>query len=348
MLTVMPTSRLTSPRTLRASRVTAYLLLFTTLTLTACLTLVACGTSSLTNPTTIPTDIPTDIPTKPTSTAPTRNPLGQGLDIINYPIDDSRGSVGRAFAVVADHPLPISPEAAALWKRQGLRFLAVPLAQLEPLLRDLPLAGSVQRQTFGPLTRWTPIAIGGSSNTSRIIAGLGSPTRNPSLNSNLTLPPGRLRILARAWDEPVLDQPANQSTTPATPRASLRLELLPQHEQADPDLTTFIQPPKRSIDRAGRVFDDLALAFLAKPDEAYLIIPESPAITWQRAEDASNDHPTPTPTLEPNTENTNPQPPTLGEVTLSNAAFSGSGRVKVIVVLIPRSAGVFNLLPFAR
>lgn len=267
---------------------------------------------------------------------PTRNPLGAGIDVVNYPIDDARGSIGRALASWSDRAVPIPPAAAELWHRHGLRVLAVPAAEVEGVLRSLPLAGTVQRQSFGVLTRWTPIAIGGSWTGSRVIGGL----RRPGATADLVLPAGRLRMLARAWDEPVVDG--------SVARARLRLELLPQHEQTDPDLAAVLETPKRPIDRAGRPFDELSVSMMAVPGEVYLIVPEAPGVEWQRAEDASNDRPGVTPTRVDPGAATDRQPPTLGEAMLSNAAYSGSASVKVVVVLVPRSAEVFELLPPRR
>lgn len=264
---------------------------------------------------------------------PTRNPLGQGLEIVCVPVDDSRGSVGRALAAFADRPLPVPPAVAESWRSRGLRLVAVPAGDVEAILQGLPLAGSVQRQSFAALTRWTPIAIGGSWTGARLIGG----AREPGSSASLVLPSGRLRILARAWDEPTIER--------SLLRARVRVELLPQHEQFDPDLTALIQAPKRSIDRAGRVFDHLTLAFSADPGEVYLIVPESPRVAWQRAEDASNDQPAAAPSADPETNPRTAEWASLGEAMLSNAELTSSGRVKVVVVLVPRSAGVFTLLP---
>ncbi len=261
------------------------------------------------------------------------NPRGPGLDVSNYPVDDSRGSLGRVLAPFTDRPVPISAAAAGLWRAQGLRFLAVPANEIEALLHDLPLVGSVQRQSFTVLTRWTPVAIGGLWQGPRIIGGL----HDPGSTGDLSLPPGRLRMLARAWDEPFIEPSGSAEAS----LARLRLELLPQHEQTDPDLATFVQTPRRPIDRVGKVFDELALRFITQPGEVYLIVPESPGVSWQRADEASNDQPA------PHADGPSADPPSLGEAMLSNAAFAGSGRVKILVVLVPRSAEVFELLPSA-
>lgn len=266
--------------------------------------------------------------------APVRNPLGPGVEVVCYPVDDSRGSLGRALASYTDRPLPIARPEAESWRARGLRILAVPTDEVERLLQGMPLAGSVQRQTFGALTRWTPVAIGGSWTGSRVIGGTSG------IDTGLVLPAGRLRVLARAWDDPIVE--------PSVVRAKLRVELLPQHEQFDPDLTTLIQAPKRSIDRAGKVFDELALAFHAEPGEVYLIVPESPTVTWRPGDEASNDQPGSATTVDPDAESRASEPASLGEALLSNAAYARSGRVKVVVVLIPRSAGVFNLIPATK
>jgi hypothetical protein len=90
----------------------------------------------------------------------------------------------------------------------------------------------------------------------------------------LALPAGRLRLLGRAWTEPVPDG-ADAS------RPVLRIELAPQHaEPSRPDPLGLAPPAAREPVDEGLVFRRLALTLQLDQGHAVVIIPERPDVVW--------------------------------------------------------------------
>jgi len=250
-----------------------------------------------------------------------------GIEILSWAVDDSTGAVGRALA-------PYTPDdrTPGAWRSSGLRLLRVPREQLEAIGAAIPTVGPLRRQWFGMLASWTPIFTGRAwSGRAQVALDEGGKVER------LSLGPGRLRILARCWSEPRVN--AGDEVSPAA--AALRVEIVPQHEEAAGSTIGFGSRADQA--RRGQMFETLSLSFTAEPGAAYVIVPETPGAVWATAEEASNDRPLGPPRLveEPGGI---ALPPTLGETMLTDAAAGGMARTRIILVIVPRTPEKFELI----
>lgn len=111
-----------------------------------------------------------------------------------------------AFAQYADTRGSLDPQAEAFWRRNGMEIALVPLADLTDLRGAMGVSGPLERAWWGSTTQWSHMAKGPLKGRRRIETDLGS----------LTLGPGRLALVGRAW-------PAPGATRPV-----LRFEFCPQ------------------------------------------------------------------------------------------------------------------------
>lgn len=288
--------------------------------------------------------------------------IANGLELVWWVVDDQDGVLGRTLAGRSEEPPGLDPGTAPRWRAAGLRIIAIPLPDMAGLTADLPLIGRVQREWMGQLPRWT-VAVRGSAADSMTIAMPDGP---------LTLGPGRLRLLARCW--------LNPTTEAGQIRPSLRIELLPQHEEHGAEAFTYEMAlgldQRKGIEAEGLVFTRLLAGLEAKEGYAYLIVPESPEVEW-KAERPEGERGEPLPLaprasdlpipFEEPVDETPPRPDdgrgkpelpvkprplgpstfklrTLGEAMLTDAPSGGQARAKVVMALIPRVPGEFRLL----
>src|SRR5262249_39808369 len=122
--------------------------------------------------------------------------------------DSADPPLGRLFApyLVAEQ----DPEIA----HNGLRIMKVSADHLTRLVKELDVLGQ-QTRWIGAAPRWTPIVRTPSWDGAVAAA---------TADGILKLGPGRLRLLARAWQAPDLSGDAVA--------ANMVVELLPQHEEA--------------------------------------------------------------------------------------------------------------------
>lgn len=193
--------------------------------------------------------------------------VANGLELVWWVVDDQDAVLGQALASRADAAGAIDADAVKRWRDAGLRIVPVPLTEMSAVTADLPIIGRVQREWMGQLPRWT-VAVRGST-TEAITIGMA--------DGPLTLGPGRLRMLVRCWLNPVPDE--------QMVGASLRVELLPQHEERADDAKLYQSAlginVKPGIESEGLVFARLALGIDAKEGWAYLIVPETPEAQWR-------------------------------------------------------------------
>lgn len=165
-----------------------------------------------------------------------------------------------------------------LWQTHGLRVFTVDLADLPELERRLGITDGastsglgIQRQWLGQVTAWTPLVEGPSRGRIGIWTESGP----------FALPAGQLRLLGRAWTEPV-PQEAASLTGPAS---GLRVELVPQHAESLPEdpfgLSTAREPTEE-----GLLFRRLALTAQLDGRRALVIVPERPDAVWGESQPA--------------------------------------------------------------
>jgi hypothetical protein len=255
-----------------------------------------------------------------------------------YTIIDPRLSIEQAVAPYTDRPVPIADDLRFRLQAAGFRIVAIPVDDLVALQTTLRLVAPTQKQWLGEVPLWTDVIRGPSFNSPRTFAVDNAPNL-----ASTHLPPGRLRLIARAWTAPL--------PTDDDPRAAaLRLELVPQHEP-------LLSEPHRLLagvanagtETQGRLFPRLAIGAYLRGDEALVLIPDSPHSDWSRTA-AETPAPTDPARADPEGSPDAAQPdesrlnwPTLGEAMLSTPATQSSPRTRTVLVLIPHTPARFEL-----
>ncbi|MBX3377602.1 MAG: hypothetical protein KF678_11440 [Phycisphaeraceae bacterium] len=252
----------------------------------------------------------------------------------------------EVLARYLDRPIPIDDATRDLWKVHGLRLVSVPLRDLERVQSSLRLTGTVHRQWFGEITRWTDIVRGPEFDQTRLILVGDKPEE---------VRPGRIRLLARCWispEAPGADTPSSRAA--AGPGAALRLELVPQYEPSVSERPRF----QLLTAAAGEELPGAYPHLMARADfrsagtirtpgaptaddvDALVIVSDAPEADWRRP---------PRPREDPEEDTVHFEPlQTLGEAMLSMPQVkSASGlapRSRAVIILIPRIPERFELL----
>ncbi len=268
-----------------------------------------------------------------------------GLEVIWWVVDDALQPAKQPLPEVlgdyADHDLPGAAAARELWRANGLRVLAIPLPELELVRARLSTSGPVHEQWLGILPDWTPIISGPI---------LPEPFSVRLDSGRLDLPPGRLRLLARAWPTPVEPAPGEPLPDDGRMPALLELEVLPQHAQETPrdPLGRAMGARAPGVLDEGQPFSRLTLSLLSRGKDAILIVPSAPADDWPDVAPARPQAPpsagawvgpgapAPADAVGP----TPAPPPTLGQLMLSDPAHPLR---RGVLVLIPHAPARFEL-----
>lgn len=234
---------------------------------------------------------------------------------------DAGESLGKVIAGYESALVPGDPSATASCRANGLRLFTIPRREVESLRARLRAVGPTQEQWLGQVPQWTAIVKGPRSE---------APMRLEMDNGLLTLPAGSIRLLARAWIEPMEPSPGDDGVV----RAGVRVELVPQHEEASPrraglEASLAVKHPGGAAE-AGLLFSRLEWRATLAGDRALVIVPERPGESWE-------------PPPEDGAPLAGPAParfPTLGEAML--AGEHGSRRV--VVVIVPTAPERYELL----
>ena len=251
-----------------------------------------------------------------------------GLEVAVWTCDDTAFAASRVLARYESRPVPISVGERAAWRQRGIRFVAVPVEEIDALARSTRPLSPVQRQRFGQLTSWAAVVRGPA-----IKAGAVGPGG--------AIPAGKPRLIARAWIEPDLSS--------GVMRRVVRIEAGVQIE------TGRLPNLLRDSETLGTVSDDgvlvegLLASFAADGGDAIVLVGESPAINWAslpgEAEDGSGTGLEPVSQTDPARAGmgpSEPMPRSVGEHMLAADAIPARGGRpgvpprKVLVVLIPR------------
>jgi hypothetical protein len=239
---------------------------------------------------------------------------------------------------------PLSPATVALWRANGLRVMVIPRAQVDRLGAALNRVGPIQTQWLGENTRWIE-GVRGPSWKGRTAVAMD--------NGQLDLSSGVLRMLLRGWVAPQLEaitdspEPASDLPLAHAQLAAVQIELLPQFlplADTRPRPGTFDQPEPRLLEarEEGVVFARLALETRLNPGDALLVVPQRPG---DEITPPTDDEPERAPTQEegrglgPGA----PEPPTLGELMLSDILRPQSRGTRIVLVLVPHAQGEFTL-----
>lgn len=309
-------------------------------------------------------------PPEPVAASPAVRGADSGVELRWWVLPDDGDVIARALAPYEGRPTPVDGPGRETWRANGLRLIAVPVAELpalqarfqqlraQVLVSDLraagipeadlaraastmsPAASTSQEQWLGEVPRWTDAVRG-----PQMGPGTGRGTVIKMDSGPLALGPGRLRLLLRAWSVPT-------TLTPDHAAAGLHLELAPQFAQARNDSTELdvaLLPPL-ALEDQGLVLSRLVLAMTLDGSEALLIVPDRPESDWQATATGS-----PPPPAPPQGVFGPPSPTgvTLGEAMLASepasrpgaaGASTPRGPAKAIIVLVPRVREQFELL----
>jgi hypothetical protein len=230
-------------------------------------------------------------PTAPTPTS-ARTP-DSGLESSTILLRDDADRVIESLLPFESAPGGLDEATRTLWRRHGLRLIAVPVEQLPSVLGPLDgrlsplnLAGeqrqaqadgtpitsvaSITQRRITPDARWTVLARQpGQPRAETLLVG----------DRRLSLDPGLARLLTRAWFEPV---PSDD----AVPRARLRLELVPQWLDPAPRGRS-IEPAEPLLegrlageDELGQLFDRLRVTLTLDGSLALVLLYEPPSSDW--------------------------------------------------------------------
>ena len=251
-----------------------------------------------------------------------------GLEVITWVSAADDRALAQALAPHTQPPPGMDRKLARLWADNGLRLIALPSDQVAPVQAALSVGpGSVHTQWLGQAFNWTPLVVGPALPPATLIA---------TDADRLRLPAGALRVLTRCWLAPVPEsQVAGES---GSPRAVLRIELLPQHHEAPDSADALITRTTLSATDEGLVFSRLAASIAARPGAAYLLLAEDPSVDWSDPEPMGE---------------VGPRPPTIGEAMLLGAMTKASAaagpqipaRSRLVVLLRPRVPERFSLSP---
>jgi hypothetical protein len=190
-----------------------------------------------------------------------------GLELRLVPVASSGATIGLSLREYADLPTGLDEETLGRLRAYGLRVVAVPVEALPRATRDLTPVGTVQTETLGMLYRWAPLVTGPELEEQYTTVDTGP----------LELPPGRFRLLARAWLVPDLGEAQDTGRV----AARLRVELLPQHEEAHRRrLDQLLDPAPRTIEDDGLLFRRLHAIAELPEGRALVIVPAPPDADW--------------------------------------------------------------------
>jgi hypothetical protein len=259
--------------------------------------------------------------------APAVRGAQNGLELRWWVLDNQPERVARELWPYLNQPSPIDPITAMHWRENGLRLIAIPLADVTSLKNRLPMLGRIDRHWLGQAPRWT-----------RLLDG--EPLLNPVSREGqrLQLPAGRMRLLGRAWTVPGL-----------TAKPMMRLDLAFQFEDDQSRRDPFsrgLSAQPTSLLQHGEIFDDLTVHVELQEGWAYLLVPEDPANEWdarglavpENQYDWGEVFGPPAPPV-----------PTLGEALLTTLGAPSRQLprrdYRAVVLLIPRVPEVYRLLP---
>lgn len=271
-----------------------------------------------------------------------------GLELMTWLVGDP--PVGKAntgvpevvLAAYADRPLPFSPEMVQAWRRCGVGVVAVPVSEVVAVRERLAMAGPVQAMQVPLSPRWMTGVTGTRIEGSQLVA----------LDSGLLrLDRAQPRLLVRSWSVP-----GEAAKGEPAVRALAQVQIVPQVASVSAAPTR--RTPSELLngtanmptdEDAGQLLHRLTLEAACDGADAFIIYPllaaakaeestDSPANSADSPPTASA--PAPARTLGPEA----PEPPTLGEVLLSDVLAARPQRERTILVIIPHPPREFRLI----
>jgi len=257
-----------------------------------------------------------------------------GLEMHWWVVEGSPEQIREAMARYADADCGVCPATRERLAASGLRLLRAPLTDLAEIRSGLTLRGRTDRKWLGQAPWWIEALRG----------ALVGETLIEQHGRVVTLPSGRLRVLARAWTSPSPEGPRM--------RADVAVQHLPRISELLPSLTP--DDARRTLEpqHQGPIFDETMACLEMQEGYAYLLICDRPGAAWGQSEQPQPDplemtysplRPAPEELIGPPTAPI----PTIGERLLRRAAtpLTGDRSMTAVVVLAPRLPERFALLP---
>lgn len=279
-----------------------------------------------------------------------------GLEVLWFVCRDSQASLASALAPYLYQPAPLSEESLAALRANGLRLVAVPLADLGALRDGLDMVGVTERAWMGWSLAW------GEAFRARTLPRGATVVIDDRL---VTLPKCGPRLLARCWSTPTPegDRVRVELTTQLVPDSPRVAPFDPLARPASEDFATY------ELTR-GEVVPALAFEAELQPGFAYLLVPESPDADWLSIASDAQERERSGETIEDDGFEPAddawtitglegvfgppaPAPLTLGEAMLTSwdpfetddSGSSRAPRLKAVVALVPRAESRVRLLP---
>lgn len=188
----------------------------------------------------------------------------RGLEVRMLVVDDTNYDAPRMLrGFETGSAGTIDEQTRARWASWGFRIVEVPIDQLDAALATLTPVRPVSVQWLGEFGAWRPLIRAGFSEQTRVRVG----------ESSRTIEPGRPRLIARSWIEPMLTDAASMSV--------LRLDMGMQIENSTQNTFALLPDQRaRTLDDDGQVIDPLLSTLMLRGDRAIVIIGEAPATNW--------------------------------------------------------------------
>lgn len=256
----------------------------------------------------------------------------RGLELRVLTIDDTGDRVGRALAPYEPEPGAMREQDKELWRNWGLRWIVVPVDELDGFIGSQDLTKGVEIRWMGEFPQWRPLIRAGQINNQSVRIGA----------SDYRTIDGRPSLLARVWTTPEI--------TPEGVLAKLHLDLGVQMTKPKAK-NPWEAPTHPSALDDGGLIEELSMSQQLDSSQAMILVGEDPLIRWidQEGDDdelVSVESPTAT-SIGPSA----PSVRTLGQRMLSTP---GTGIVapgqryvapkKVLIILVPKAGGQYRLL----
>lgn len=182
-----------------------------------------------------------------------------GLEVRRLLINDRSDIILNALTSHADGQAADS-DALRRLKRNGLRFVRVPLDRLDPCITDLGLASYDANEWHGQVLEWRSLLDRPIDESGRAVAVDGLLRRYER---------GDLRLMMRAWTVQMEDGPA------------MHLEMVPRRRLPQTNnLRKLLSEQALGGTGGEQAFPSMALDLQLQPGFAYVLISESPNVDW--------------------------------------------------------------------
>ncbi|MBL4699184.1 MAG: hypothetical protein JKX70_10160, partial [Phycisphaerales bacterium] len=161
------------------------------------------------------------------------------------------------------------------WAQWGFRFVAVPIGEVDEFLGALRPVQPINVQWLGEFGQWRALVRAGALKNNRVRVG----------ERTVEIAPGRPRLIARSWIEPML---TNDNVIPAV-RLDLGMQIESEKNTRTQDL--FGVYNERMIEDYGPVIDELLFSALLDGSHALVIVGDAPESRWEMLTDPSQGSP---------------------------------------------------------